>query len=700
MGFRTKLDYSDNRQITQRENTTTHLSGRTDMGVPYTSLVGGPNLSNTGVLYELTGITSTFSANTTSTIFNFGAYEMFGGEDLLNTINTSNSNDDQIIDEPFFNGINSSVNPYTLQTVYGLYTGSTFDITITNFEEISPSAYTGTLYTELVTVYSAATSDYYGDGVWTNVNGKLKTEEIIITKDPVNGYVLTAIDTSGNTAWMPSGIGVDSSPYFISGSTGTFSIKAINPTGLDATGNNSFAVNNNTLASGNNSNAFGLQTIASGDSSHAEGRNTISYGYTSHAEGFQTIASGDSSHAEGYLSQAIGNYSHVEGQSTTALGQSSHAEGVNTQAIGEGSHAQGNNTQAIGDYSNAEGYFTIATGITSHAEGNGSKAYGVASHAEGGNSVALGVNSHAEGDTTEANGNSSHSEGFFTRANGNFSHAQGSLTVANGVHSFAGGYGTIANGDVSFVYGQQSQVDGNHSFVFGQKITGTSSNTTYVEQLNIKTLGVGASTADIRIDANGNVVNVVSDMRLKENVKNIDDALNKILNLRGVTYNWVDRFNGGDDLRMGFIAQEVKEVVPELVYNCNGNEYYGVHYSNTVALLVEAIKELSIKGIKTTIETQTIKAEDNNIELNYNGKHETAIGGGIILIKGVDEETNSTILINENGDWEFSPNISIPEYTPSSSEDPKGNVGNICYDDKFYYIKTKEGWKRTSLTNF
>ena len=45
-------------------------------------------------------------------------------------------------------------------------------------------------------------------------------------------------------------------------------------------------------------------------------------------------------------------------------------------------------------------------------------------------------------------------------------------------------------------------------------------------------------------------------------------------------------------------------------------------------------------------------------------------------------------------------NPSIPNYTPSSSNDSYGNIGNITSDDDYLYIKTNNGWKRTSLQSF
>jgi hypothetical protein len=92
----------------------------------------------------------------------------------------------------------------------------------------------------------------------------------------------------------------------------------------------------------------------------------------------------------------------------------------------------------------------------------------------------------------------------------------------------------------------------------------------------------------------GGTVSQASDARLKTNVKTIDGALDKVNNLRGVMFNWIK--DGKHDT--GMIAQEVQEVIPELITEDvkeDGSSTLGVNYSASVGLLVEAIKELSNK---------------------------------------------------------------------------------------------------------
>ena len=104
--------------------------------------------------------------------------------------------------------------------------------------------------------------------------------------------------------------------------------------------------------------------------------------------------------------------------------------------------------------------------------------------------------------------------------------------------------------------------------------------------------------------SNGNLVSqgnitAFSDIRLKEDIKTIDNALDKVSKLRGVEYTRKET----KEREIGVIAQEVKEVIPELVNVKENTDSLGegmldIHvmkYQNTVGLLIEAIKELKVE---------------------------------------------------------------------------------------------------------
>ena len=88
--------------------------------------------------------------------------------------------------------------------------------------------------------------------------------------------------------------------------------------------------------------------------------------------------------------------------------------------------------------------------------------------------------------------------------------------------------------------------------------------------------------------ATGDVI-TESDARVKENIIDVDNALEKVMNMRGVYYN---KTNSDDTNRhVGVIAQEIEEVLPEVVTE-NAEGMKSVAYGNVVGVLIEAIKEL------------------------------------------------------------------------------------------------------------
>ena len=83
--------------------------------------------------------------------------------------------------------------------------------------------------------------------------------------------------------------------------------------------------------------------------------------------------------------------------------------------------------------------------------------------------------------------------------------------------------------------------------------------------------------------------NSTSDINLKTNIHKIDNALNKILQLDGITFNW----KKDNRPSVGIIAQDVEKLFPELVNEVNGEKT--VNYNGLIGLLIEGIKELNTK---------------------------------------------------------------------------------------------------------
>ena len=123
---------------------------------------------------------------------------------------------------------------------------------------------------------------------------------------------------------------------------------------------------------------------------------------------------------------------------------------------------------------------------------------------------------------------------------------------------------------------------------------------------NVFRLGGWSAAANRwQLDMSGNMtvagdVTAYSDARVKENIVTIENALSKVLALRGVSYNRID----SDDkkTKIGVIAQETLQVVPEVV-NQDNDGMFNVSYGNLAGLFIEAFKEQQkeIEELKTLI---------------------------------------------------------------------------------------------------
>ncbi len=178
-------------------------------------------------------------------------------------------------------------------------------------------------------------------------------------------------------------------------------------------------------------------------------------------------------------------------------------------------------------------------------------------------------------------------------------------------------------GDITFTYGDEIRFGrdagvprGNGFIKYGGSITGSPRIFTLgledgsdpnaqpvAMRIELQGRSLGIANNDVGkitfSSANGNIVTVgditafgtVSDRNRKENIVKIDNALDKVSQISGYTFNYI-----GDDTPMtGVIAQELEEVLPEVVYeteSLDGTQSKAVRHGNIVGLLIESIKEL------------------------------------------------------------------------------------------------------------
>ena len=166
-------------------------------------------------------------------------------------------------------------------------------------------------------------------------------------------------------------------------------------------------------------------------------------------------------------------------------------------------------------------------------------------------------------------------------------------TVLNGTVSF----GTAAAAANSFTFYQNYSVGQPGTDWYsstGAVIFGFNGNT---KALFLGNLTGGATT--LSTDASGNIIRTPSDINLKTNIEDLQYGLETIMQLRPIIHNWKESIdteeksiNMGEGKSIGFIAQEVELLVPEIV--C-GDEYKSIDYPKMVAILTKAIQEQQIQ---------------------------------------------------------------------------------------------------------
>jgi hypothetical protein len=206
------------------------------------------------------------------------------------------------------------------------------------------------------------------------------------------------------------------------------------------------------------------------------------------------------------------------------------------------------------------------------------------------------------------------------------------------------GKGSAQNAGISFDGNTYDYYAGMHDasdkFMIGVGLTvGTTPAITVISDGNV---GVGTTSPAQKLEVNGRMRMATwtadgttpvyynsstgdigaqsSDIRLKENISEISSALDIVMGIRGVTFNWKDR-NIDSKRTVGVIAQEVAAVLPELTFNINGpdgNQYLGVYYDKLAPVLVEAVKEQNamINDQGATINSFDLKIAANNTNVS------------------------------------------------------------------------------------
>jgi len=397
---------------------------------------------------------------------------------------------------------------------------------------------------------------------------------------------------------------------------------------------NSFAFGWGAKATKSDSYAFGTGAEANGLGSYAigsAGRDTVTFSQNTR----KTLATGDYAFALGLGAQATSGSAFAIGQNATAsnvvsfaLGSNSVASGRQSTALGALSVASGNFSTALsagnsaGWYSSAMGYLTQANGSYAVSIGSG-YVYSVSG-------MSFNVYSRAQGSYSIAIGNGHNANGAYSTTLGYRNYTYGEQSMALGANLTARSYGSVVVGAYNYDdsnYSTFSWVATEPLFVVGNGTYGSPSNALTVlkngntgigtqsptQKLDVngnarfRGIASGPSVASLYVDASGVLYKSTSDQRLKDNVNSLANSLNKVLKIRGVNFTW--KSNPAMGKRIGFIAQEIEQVFPELVFTNETDGYKGVNYAEMTAVLVEAMKEQQTIIDKQQKELDLLKVE-------------------------------------------------------------------------------------------
>jgi hypothetical protein len=104
-----------------------------------------------------------------------------------------------------------------------------------------------------------------------------------------------------------------------------------------------------------------------------------------------------------------------------------------------------------------------------------------------------------------------------------------------------------------------------------------------------RAIASGTYFAPLNITSNGTLTTSTSDISMKKNIVPVGDGLQKVIKMNGVYFSWKN--DSSDTRKVGFIAQEMEQVLPEVVFTNPADGLKGINYSEITAVLAQAVKE-------------------------------------------------------------------------------------------------------------
>jgi len=332
--------------------------------------------------------------------------------------------------------------------------------------------------------------------------------------------------------------------------------------------------------------------------------------------GIYNYSSGQGSAVFGINNRDFANYTLVTGQGNTigpnashslATGNGNYTNAASSAVIGYSNKDSANVTNLIVGHNNTTGPggdYSLNLGYSNKLNGSGSTNLGGTNINSGYVATAIGwaniINSgtsygSAIGYSNTISGGSAAAVGI-GNTNTSTNHNAMALGVQNSVSG--SGNGAWAMGYQNSVTGDRAVAIGiGNTAAFSQSMAlGLGATTTVANQLAANFSGGynlftnTGSTTGVSLAASGTTWASISDRRSKENINNIKYGLSTVMALRPTMYN----YKGAKNTSLGFIAQEVKALVPEVVEQTTmgpNHDYLAIKYTELIPVLTKAVQE-------------------------------------------------------------------------------------------------------------
>ncbi len=405
---------------------------------------------------------------------------------------------------------------------------------------------------------------------------------------------------------------------------------------------------------------IGVNSFAVGSENIASGQYSASLGMFNNGLGDYSFTAGYGNYVPGEYGIAIGKSNRVETQAGVAIGAENQSWGSYSFAAGLHNVALGYSSIAIGQYNYANNYGSVAIGDNATSIGQVSFSFGRGTVTKANYSVALGYGSEVRGDVGFVTGRelivkSAYCAGFgiyndtsdiptptfpaptdrlFQIGNGGYSSRSNAVTVLHNGNTGIGVLNPVTkldvvgsnNWDLSNTEGDFRIGNSSYRIKMGIALAGGGAGAASIrsaggiERLNLGAgnttlltlngasgrVGIGTEGPSEKLEVIGNIRATAfitsSDARMKKQITPLRESLSLLQKLNGYNYYWKEEII--DSTRqIGLIAQEVREIFPELVKE-NADGKLAVNYVGLIPVLIESIKsqQQQIDELKTMLE--------------------------------------------------------------------------------------------------